>query len=200
MARTVRKIPIVSTLQAVAPPPKVYYIVFEGYIDQEATQRLYLAIENSKKISASRIIIFLSSLGGSIYEGFLLATLIQNSKIPITIHATNHIDSIANVIYLSAKERTTESHAKFYLHGSSTKGNFDENELMDQLSATRTNNTRIAYFISENANIPLKKVKAMMKKGVTISAQEALEYGISHQVIHREVPTSVTREDIIYIN
>ena len=71
-----------------------------------------------------KITIFFSSLGGNIYDGFLLATLIQNSKVSIAIHAVNHIDSIANVVYLAAKERTAESHAKFYLHGASTQGEF----------------------------------------------------------------------------
>lgn len=176
-----------------------YYVVFEGKIDQEATNRLYTAVQNGTKLSASKIVIFFSSLGGSIYEGFLLANVIQNSKVPILIHATNHIDSIANVIYLSAKERSAESHAKFYMHGSSAGGG-DIRELTDNLSAVETNNTRIAYYISENTNLKLDKVKSMMMAGTTISAQEALQYGIATQIIHREIPAGVAREEIIYIN
>lgn len=176
-----------------------YFIVFEGIINKEATDRLYKAIINGINNKASKIIVFFSSLGGSIYEGFLLANVIQNSKIPILIHATNHIDSIANVIYLSAKERSAESHAKFYMHGS-TSGGGDERELEDSLSAVKTNNSRIAYFISENTNLQLEKVKSMMMIGTTISAQDALQYAIAHQVIHREIPTGANREEIIYIN
>jgi len=176
-----------------------YYVVFEGKIDQEATNRLYTAIQNGTKLNASKIVIFFSSLGGSIYEGFLLANVIQNSKVPILIHATNHIDSIANVIYLSAKERSAESHAKFYMHGSSAGGG-DIRELTDNLSAVETNNTRIAYYISENTDLKLDKVKSMMMAGTTISAQEALQYGITMQIIHREIPAGIAREEIIYIN
>ncbi len=148
----------------------------------------------------SKIIIFFSSLGGSIYEGFLLASIIQNSKIPILIHATNHIDSIANVIYLSAKERSAESHAKFYLHGASTQGNFDEKALKEQLSSIRTNNSRIAYFVSENSKISFKKVQSMMESGTTISAQDALKYKIVNHILHKEIPTEAVREEIIYVN
>src|SRR5258707_5636044 len=113
-------------------PIKEHYIIFEGMIDINATSQLFQAIEKAKQDGFGRIIIFFSSLGGNIYEGFLLASVIQNSKIPIRIHATNHIDSIANVIYLSAQERTSESYAKFYLHGASTMGNFDEKALKDK--------------------------------------------------------------------
>lgn len=177
-----------------------FYIVFEGIIDREASEKLYLSFNKAKEQNCSKIEIFFSSLGGDIYKGFLLGTIIRNSKIPITVHATNHIDSIANVIYLSAKNRTCESHAKFYMHGASSSGNFDEKTIRDQLSAIKTNNSRIAYFISENSNLPLKKVKTMMRLGTTISAQDALKYGITQRVIHKEIPQDMPRDDIIYIN
>lgn len=176
------------------------YIIFEGIIEQNATQRLVQSINASIQTSPSKIVIFFSSLGGSIYEGFLLASVIQNSKIPIAIHATNHIDSIANVIYLSSKERSTESHAKFYLHGASAQGSFDEKTLMDQLSAVRTDNSRIANYISENSKIPLKKVQSMMTNGTTISAQEALVFEIVNRIEHREIPVTASREEIVYVN
>ncbi|HLD04255.1 MAG TPA: ATP-dependent Clp protease proteolytic subunit [Candidatus Nanoarchaeia archaeon] len=177
-----------------------YYIAFEGRIDQQATFKLFTALKNAENKGATRITILFSSLGGSIYEGFLLASVIQNSKIPIAIHATNHIDSIANVIYLSAKERTSESYTKFYLHGATSQGSFDEKKLRDELTAIKTNNIRIAYFISENSAIPLKRVQAMMRVGTTISAQEALKYGVVQQIKHLEIPLSEPREEIIFIN
>lgn len=164
------------------------------------TLRLAQAIEKAKNAGSQKIIIFFSSLGGNIYEGFLLATLIQNSKIPISIHATNHIDSIANVIYLSAKERTSESYAKFYLHGASRAGNFDEKSLKDALSDIETNNSRIAHFVSESSKLSLSKVQSMMGVGTTISAQDALKYKIVQEITHKEIPENAQREDIIFIN
>lgn len=182
--------------------PMEKFIVFEGVIDRQATQRLVDAINNfsTQLPRPEKINILFSSLGGNIYEGFLLASIIRNSKIPIAIHATNHVDSIANVIYLSAKERTAESYAKFYLHGAAAQGNFDEKALKDQLSAIRTNNSRIACYVSENSKIPLKKVQIMMKTGVTISAQEAEAQEIVMKILHKEIPPEAIREEIVYIN
>lgn len=178
------------------------FIIFEGNIDQQATLKLVNAINNTSTQTplVNKITIFFSSLGGSIYEGFLLALVIQNSKIPVTIHATNHIDSIANVVYLSAKERSAESHAKFYLHGAATQGNFDEKALKEQLSSIKTNNSRIAYFVSENSKISFKKVQSMMESGTTISAQDALKYKIVNRITHQEIPVDAVREEIIYVN
>lgn len=178
------------------------FIIFEGKIDQQATLQLVNAIQNATNQipEAKKITIIFSSLGGSIYDGFLLASFIQNSKIPIKIHAVNHIDSIANVIYVSAKERSTESHAKFYMHGASTEGSFDEKALKEQLLSLKTNNNRIAHFVSENSGITLKKVRSMMEVGTTISAQEALKYKMVQKIEHIEVPPSAIRQEIIYVN
>lgn len=196
--KTIKKV-VPQKINLVVPHSEEYFIVFEGAIDAESTARLYTAIQDGPNKNASKIVIFFSSLGGSIYEGFLLANVIQNSRIPILMHATNHIDSIANVIYLSAKERSAESHAKFYMHGSTAPGG-DERTLGDSLSAVKTNNSRIASFISENTNLKLDEVKSMMGVGTTISAQEALQYAITGQVVHREIPNNAYRVEIIYIN
>src|SRR3989344_8617535 len=146
-------------------------------------------------------IILFSSLGGNTQEGFTLATVIRNCPTPIAIHATNNIDSIANVIYLSAKERTAESYAKFYVHGANTTGTFDEKQLKEQSQAVKTETIRIAYYISENSNIGLPEVQSMMEAGTSLTAQEALQRGIVQGIKHMEIPPQdVLREDIVWIN
>jgi ATP-dependent protease ClpP protease subunit len=176
------------------------YIIFEGKIEQQPAHQLVNSILSAETQNVSKINIIFSSLGGSIYEGFIIASVIQNSKIPVEIHAVNHIDSIANVIYLSAKKRTSESYAKFYLHGAAIGGNFDEKALNDQLSSIKTNNLRIANFVSENSNLSVKKVQSMMEIGTTISALTGLTYGMVHEICHKEVPEICIRENIIYVN
>lgn len=175
------------------------YVNFDASINKEPVQKiidiLNRAVKGEDKIE--RIIIFFSSFGGNIHKGFLLASLIQNSKIPVSIHATNHIDSIANVVYLSAKERTAESYAKFYLHSASIEGSFDESQLVEQLSSIRIGNNRIAQFISENSNLPLGEVRGMMKSARTLSAQEALKYEIVKEISHKIIPADAYREEII---
>ena len=177
-----------------------YYIYFEGVINLKTAKKVLEAINKAKTQGSQKIIIFLSSWGGNIDNGFLLASIIQNSAIPIAIHATNHIDSIANVIYMSAKERTAEAYAKFFMHGASQGGDeYDEKKLKEALSSIQTSNTRIAYFISENSKLKLKvdDVLNLMEKGTTISAQDALNKGIVNQILHKEIPINAVREDII---
>ena len=178
-----------------------FYIIFAGLIEQGFALRLVNAINNASKNGAARVIIFFSSLGGNIQEGFTIASVIQNSKVPVSIHANNNIDSIANVIYLSAKERTAESYAKFYLHGAaSPQAAFDEKGLREQLSSIKTENARIAQFVYENSGLNFKKVQGMMRAGTTMTAQQALGFGIVQEVVHKEVPAGALIEEIIAVN
>jgi ATP-dependent protease ClpP protease subunit len=180
----------------VVTPPISYYVLFYGDINSENATKLIKAMRSAALYKADRIIIFFSSAGGSIYEGFKLASIIQNSKIPVMIHATSNIDSIANVIYLSSQRRSAESYAKFYMHGSSSGGG-DKRQLKDNLLAAETNDTRIAYFVSENTDYKLENVKSKMEVGTSIPAQEALQYGITHEIVHKEIPDGALREDIV---
>jgi ATP-dependent protease ClpP protease subunit len=191
-----------KTQNGIIQPMRIdYYIVFAGIIEQTFGNKLVTAINNARAVNATKIIIFFSSLGGNIQEGFTIASVIQNSAIPIAIHANNNIDSIANVIYLSAKERTAESYAKFYLHGTKTPPqSYDEKGLKEQLLAVRTENARIAQFVSENTTINFPKVQSMMKTGTTITSQKALQYGIVQSIIHKEVPPGALKEEILIVN
>jgi len=178
-----------------------YYIIFAGVIEQNFGNKFVQAIKNAETVGATKIIIFFSSLGGSIQEGFTIASVIQNSLIPIAIHANNNIDSIANVIYLSAKERSAESYAKFYLHGATAPAiAYDEKGLKEQLSALVTENARIAQFVSENSAITFKGVQKMMKSGTTLTAQKALQLGIVQSISHKEVPLGANKEEILVVN
>ncbi len=178
-----------------------YYIIFAGIIERDFGNRLVAAINNAKTANATKIIILFSSLGGNIQEGFTIASVIQNSTIPIAIHANNNIDSIANVIYLSSKERSAESYAKFYLHGSTTpQFAYDEKGLREQLLALKTENSRIAQFVSESSGLNFRKVQQMMRTGTTITAQQALQYGIVQSIIHKEVPVGALKEEILIVN
>lgn len=177
-----------------------FYIIFAGVIEPNFGNRLLNAISIATQKDARKIILFFSSLGGNVQEGFTLATVIRNCKTPILIHATNNIDSIANVIYLSGKERTAESYAKFFMHGAIAQGQFNEKQLRDQLPILKTETTRIAYFISENSKLGLQEVQNMMEAGTSMTAQEALQHGFVQSINHMEVPQDATREDIVFIN
>ncbi len=177
------------------------YIIFEGSIDLDSAKKLYNSLSSVDPQKHKRINLIFSSSGGNIYLGFFLANVIQNFKIPIRIHANNRIDSIANIIYLSAKERTAEAYARFYLHGASAtiiegyKKDFEEG-----VNSLKVENERIAQYIADNTGLSIDDVSKIMEGRGSKSAQEALGYGIVKSIGHLEIPPHLTdRIEIPYI-
>ncbi len=180
-----------------------YYILFQGSIEKETSLNLINALlEADDYKEVDRIILLLSSIGGSIYYGFNIATVIKNLKKPIRIHATNEISSIANIIYLSAKERSAESYAKFFLHGASVGGNdinFNIEDLKEHTSSLRVQNERIAKFIFETTDMSLHDTKKLMRKRQSFSAEEAFNAKIVLEVKREQIPPGALRKNVIYV-
>ena len=176
------------------------YIVFEGGIDLSSTKQLHDALASSSEKGYTKINIIFSSGGGNIYLGFFLANAIQNSRVPVRIHANNRIDSIANIIYLSAKERTAESFARFYLHGASiTLKDGYKKDFEEMVNSLQVENERTAQYVADNTGLPVEKVSGLMEKRGSLSAQEALGYGIVKSMAHLEIPHGAARVEIPYI-
>ncbi len=180
-----------------------YYIVFQGPIEAKPSLDLVNALlEANNNDDVDHITLLLSSKGGSIYYGLNIATVIKNLKKPIRIHASNEINSIANIIYLSAKERSSESYAKFFLHGASIEGenlNFNLEDLKEQVSSIEVENIRLAKFIFEATGIPMEKIQEMMRIRKSLTAEQAFSAKIVLEVKEEIIPVNALRKNIIYV-
>ena len=136
----------------------------------------------------------------SIYPGIYTSLSRQNFEIPIRIHANNRIDSIANIVYLSAKERTAEAFARFYLHGASASISGYKKDLEEAVNSLEVENERIAQYVADNTRLSIGEVSKMMEKRGSKSAQEALGFGIVKSITHLEIlPGETNRIDVPYI-
>ena len=69
-----------------------------------------------KESSADLINLYITSVGGSVHDGFALTDIILNSKIPINTYCVGYADSTAFFIYLAGKERYAYEHSMFLIH------------------------------------------------------------------------------------
>ncbi len=73
-------------------------------------------LEIDKESSADLINLYITSVGGSVHDGFALTDIILNSKIPINTYCVGYADSTAFFIYLAGKERYAYEHSMFLIH------------------------------------------------------------------------------------
>ena len=136
-----------------------------------------------------RITIYIRSEGGDLYAGLSALDHLLNSKIRITTVADGICASAATLILFGGSKRKMRKHAYVLIHqllieGGVCGGKIDElkDEVMhcDQLMTTMKN------IYIEYADIPKKKLNAIMKRDVYLSSEECLKYGIVHELACRD--------------
>ena len=73
-------------------------------------------LDIDKESSVDLINLYITSVGGSVHDGFALIDVILNSQIPINTYCVGYADSTAFFIYLAGKERFAYKHSMFLLH------------------------------------------------------------------------------------
>lgn len=102
------------------PVEKVVYISFYDQIDPQKVNKFINFIVNTiRQHQPTELYLLFSSNGGDVNAGFVLYNFLLSlrGKIKITIHNIGNVDSIANVIFMSAERRLASPSASFLFHG-----------------------------------------------------------------------------------
>lgn len=127
-----------------------------------------------------------ASSGGQVDAGITLYNFLRSLPIEIIMHNTGTIDSIANVIFLSADTRYASTHSSFLFHG--VKQNFQANTSMNRnqvnevLSALDAVETKIQGIITERTGLTSKELKRLFTQGESKDPDFALSKGIISEI------------------
>ena len=132
-----------------------------------------------------RITIYIRSEGGDLYAGLSALDHLLNSKIRITTVADGICASAATLILFGGSKRKMYKHAYVLIHqllieGGVCGGKIDE--LKDEVTHCDQLMTTMKNIYIEYADIPKKKLNAIMKRDVYLSSEECLKYGIVHEL------------------
>lgn len=153
------------------------------------------AIENH---DPTELYFFISSNGGDVDSGFVLYNFLISlkSKLTVTMHNIGSIDSIANVIFVSAHKRFSAPNASFLLHGVTLEINDSctRTILKENLSRLEGMENRIAHTLSEHTKLTAKEITALFLQGEGEDVHFALKNEIIHQIKEPAIPP-----DAIYL-
>ena len=104
---------------AEAPLSSTTYISYFDVINEAKAKAFMAACADAvAQTRPSRLYFLFSSSGGSVDAGIALYNYLRALPVPIVMHNTGSIDSIANVVFLAADERYANPHSIFLLHAS----------------------------------------------------------------------------------
>jgi ATP-dependent Clp protease protease subunit len=98
------------------------YYGFTGAIESSSVTRICSALNHAVNNQADAIYLAFSSLGGYTADGIFLYNHLRSMPIPVTIHATGNIASVAVAIFSGAETRLCSRHVLFMVHPTSVPG------------------------------------------------------------------------------
>lgn len=168
-------------------------IIISDEIDEcgiiEAISYLYRLMERDKILKKIEPIeILINTVGGSVYDGLALISLIESMKEQGYIIKTINMRkafSMGFIISLVGSERIAYRHSFYMFHDISSGWVGKSAELKDVLEQIEMLNEEIKNILREYTYIPEELINSVIdhKKDYYFSAKEALKYSIADKIV-----------------
>lgn len=136
---------------------KIAYFGFTGPIESGSATRIGAAMNYAVNNSYDGIYLAFSSLGGFIADGVYLYNHIRALPIPVTIHATGNVASVAVAIYAGATRRVCSRHVLFMIHPAAVPGSTEGmtwDRLQQLMNSALAEENRTEGILRDRCSIP----------------------------------------------
>ncbi len=179
-----------------SPNKKTIYVNFFDIINDAKVKTIMAGVSELINQQKPDIIYCLfSSSGGGVEAGITLYNFLRALPVEIVMHNTGSIDSIANVIFLSANTRYTSVHSSFLFHGVNwnfaANASLNKGQLAETLSNIDVSEAKICGIITERTKLTAPEVQALFSQGECKDPNFALSKGIVDEIKNPLIPKDV---------
>ena len=171
------------------------FINFQADINGPAVGRLTNAVQTGLAQGVERFVLLISSPGGQVNAGIAGYNLLRGIPAEVITHNYGVIDSMAVVLFSAGQERYCVPHARFLLHGVgfnvTQPTRFEEKHLDERRKGLMIDRQNIARIVAERCGRNVADVEADMLEVKTLTATEAVEYGLVHSIKTELIPKGV---------
>ena len=170
----------------------VYVSYYDVINDQKTKALMALCANLIAQHNPERVYFLFSSTGGSVDAGVALFNYLRALAVPLVMHNTGSIDSIANVVFLAADERCANPNASFLLHGITwgfpQGANLSWAALQETVGRFRADEARMSGIITARTTIPLEELNLFYRQGDSVGLPFAKEKGLVRDIREAKVP------------
>jgi ATP-dependent Clp protease, protease subunit len=173
------------------PLPPVLYASFVGPINADTINRIFNGVATATQNGVNLVHLLLQSPGGTIGDGVSIYNLLRAVPFELHVYNTGAIQSIAVLAYLGASHRHTSAHSTFLMH-ISTLTNTNPNTSAKFRAMTKYLNVedaRVDTLLRTHITMPAKKWRERQIQDLTLTASEAVRYGIAQDIADFVVPS-----------
>jgi ATP-dependent Clp protease protease subunit len=165
---------------------KTVYIKFFIGVDLNTVKKLTQIVQTKLNEGVSRFVLLISSPGGQVFAGISAYNFLKGIPAEIITHNFGSADSIATILYCAGARRYCVPNARFLLHGIGADINaglrINEKWLDEQIKSVKADRENISKIISDNTKKTLTEVEKDILDGIVLNAQQAVEYGLVHEI------------------
>jgi len=169
------------------------YLSYYDVINEQKTRSLMEACAQAiARTTPDQLYFLFSSTGGSVDAGIALYNYLRALPVPLVMHNTGSIDSIANVIFLAADKRYAAPHSSFLLHGLTWTfaqgATLTWTQLQETTGSFRGAEGRMIGIIQERTTLSEPELRALFHQGETKDLDFAKAKGIIQDILPPKVP------------
>jgi ATP-dependent protease ClpP protease subunit len=162
------------------------YIRYFGPIDDDRVKKLMTTLEQKLKEGIERFTILISSPGGQVSPGVSAYNFLKGMPAETITHNFGSTDSSAICLFCAGSKRLCVPHGRFLIHGIgfnvSAGARFDEKSLGEHITRLKNERETICRIIADNTGNKLEDVEQDMFSGITLTAEQAKDYGLVHEI------------------
>ena len=162
------------------------YIRYFGPVDDDRVKKLMAMLEQKLNEGTERFVILISSPGGSVFPGISAYNFLKGIPAEILTHNFGSTDSSAICLFCAGSKRLCVPHGRFLIHGIgfnvSAGARFDEKSLGEHITRLKNERETICRIIADNTGKKLEDVEQDMFSGITLTAEQAKDYGLVHEI------------------
>jgi ATP-dependent protease ClpP protease subunit len=169
---------------------KIAFLSYCGPIDAAGVSKIAGMLNAAVNEQFDRVHLCFSSGGGYVGDGIYLYNHIRGLPIPITMHNTGTVASIATTLFSAAERRICSVHSIFMMHPVAVTGNGSmvSGLLLASLDAAQTDEARTEAILRERTDLPEDILSSRRTTEVWITPEKALTYGLVHEVAEFTLP------------
>jgi ATP-dependent Clp protease protease subunit len=170
-------------------PPEVY-ATLAGNVDTQMVQRVFTAFSTAINDGVQTVHLLIQSTGGFVGDGVGLYNYIRNLPVNVVAYNGGSVLSIAVIAYLGAKHRKASQTASFLIHKSQSTTQAGAGSGALQLAADNlaADDRLTEEILKQHIKMPDSKWELHGRSDLHITADEALEYGLVHELADFIVP------------
>jgi len=177
------------------------YIKFFALVNSASANALMGAIDQQIAQGKKKIILLISTPGGTVFHGISIYNYLKGIPIEIETHNFGSIDSIGNVIFVAGEKRFSVPNARFLIHPVSVTFaqniSLEEKKLDEHLKSLQIDENNIAKIIGKEVSKKTEEILSALANRTTLNPEEAKKYGLVHEIKSDLYPKGAT---VITIN